>query len=133
MKTLESIIRRNDAKALFLDEWNLSTNEKKGTLEGTLASVDVVWIANDAEKYYFRGQTELQVHINGFTYVDLKLNFRNSREIFDASNEILQKEQAFMSPIHPEIYIELASLPINFPCGRPITLKHSLAEHPAEF
>ena len=85
--SLESTIRRNKAKALFLDEWEFDPVTKSSVGEEALIRVatliHVVWIAQETRSYRTKMSLKL-VNIAGFTFVDLELNLRNSREIVDA-------------------------------------------------
>ncbi|XP_066913357.1 uncharacterized protein [Clytia hemisphaerica] len=103
--SLESIVRRTNAKALFLDEWSAVNGE---ALKRISALCDVVWIAQRVVHY---DPTKSSIFRNGFKNLELGLNLRNSREIVAAVNK---DGLGFLTSIYA------SSPPNNFPCGRPV-------------
>ena len=70
-----------------MDEWEFDPVTKSSVGEEALIRVatliHVVWIAQETRSYRTKMSLKL-VNIAGFTFVDLELNLRNSREIVDA-------------------------------------------------
>ncbi|XP_066921938.1 uncharacterized protein [Clytia hemisphaerica] len=115
--SLESIVRRTNAKALFLDEWSVYGE----TLTRICTLCDLVWIAQRAD---YDGKS-LNL-LPGFTHVELVLNLRNSREIVAAVKNHHDRHLHLTAIFNTSFYASFP--PINFPCGRPVITVDSLAE-----